>query len=75
MKIEKGIPIPERRSHQPRESKYPFAKMDPGDSIVFTDNKQGKSALAAAYKYARDSGTKFAGRSAKEGPIRIWRVE
>ena len=77
MKIEKGLPLPKIG----KVSKYPFAKMEIGDSVFFADEEGGsKSKPATAAKvYAhraskRKGKIKFAAR-AENGGVRIWRVD
>lgn len=72
IKIEKNIPLP------PKRNKYPFNKMEIGDSI-FCAGKNTKllraSVFSASAQWAKrnNKGVKFT--SAKEGSgIRIWRI-
>jgi len=69
MKIEKNIPLLSRRC------KYPFPKMDVGDSI-FIDGKTTREATArrAASLYGSRNKKKFACRKV-EGGVRIWRIK
>jgi len=62
-KIEKGIEIPDGWS------KYPFSKMEVGDSF-FVKTKSGKS----AYMYSKRHGMRFTVRKEGDG-FRIWRIE
>jgi hypothetical protein len=73
VKIEKSIPPPE-----PKASKYPWAEMQPGDSIFLAgkEGRQGGSYAAAARGVT--GGGKWTSRAVTEGEIkgiRIWRVE
>lgn len=75
-KIEKNIPVPAARS---RVTKYPFDKMDVGDSflIVKQDGEEHEKirmkAVGAACGYAKTKGWKF--RTRKEGEnLRVWRI-
>lgn len=73
MKIEKGI-APEPFSGR---INYPFAEMEPGDSILI-DASNGwevqKKAQTAAYIHAKRHGRKFMSRMQEDG-LRIWRVK
>ena len=66
MDIDKNVPMP--KTHQ--SEKYPFAKMEVGDSF-FSENKAAQS---SAHVFARRrKGMKFVTRAEGQG-IRIWRV-
>jgi hypothetical protein len=74
--IEDGIPLPGSTSE--RSSKWPFSEMKVGQSILV----EGKRADAlcckgysAAFRAGRLYNMKFAGRSAGDGKVRIWRVQ
>ena len=68
-KIEKGIPMPPERCG----TKYPFMKMEIGDSIVIPDMKlQALQSLFAYYK--KKHGRRFVWQ-AVEGGIRVWYAE
>jgi hypothetical protein len=73
MKIEKGIPIPDSRGGGDR-NKYPFGKMEVGDSVFFDGVKSNERPIIAARAYGRAHGLKFAVRI-MDGGARIWRVE
>jgi hypothetical protein len=65
MKVESNIPMPAR---------YPFAKMNVGDSFLIPENVSRSSAAVAAYRYGLANRKKFVTRKTSEGH-RIWRVE
>jgi len=65
MKIESGIPLPER---------YPFAKMKVGDSFLIPESVSRHAAAVAALRYGAANGKKFTTRKTPEG-YRCWRVE
>ena len=67
IKIEKGIPIPER-------SKYPFAEMKPGDSIFIPGKKANQLSLATHTQKLRAKGWRFCSRTVDDG-ARVWRIE
>ena len=72
MKIEKNTPIPASSKGRPR--KYPFAEMQPGDSVFFDGEKVGSNPYVAAQMVGRKKNWKFSGRTI-DGGLRIWRVE
>lgn len=67
--IEKGVPIPHRRS----SPKYPWRQMEVGDSFFAAGARQ-PSLRQQAYAVTRRIGWKFIVRQA-EGGCRVWRVE
>lgn len=74
--IEKGIPIPKTNSGRSKgESKYPFLKMDVGDSVFV---KETRANVVGAYtrtlKQRNNSTFKFICRTV-EGGVRVWRIE
>lgn len=74
--IDKGIPIPNPESG--RRRKYPFDKMEVGDSI-FIEMPEGRaftghSAYALAKQEQTRTGRKFQANYV-EGGFRIWRIE
>jgi len=71
MKVDKHIPIPSG-VWKGRPRKYPFNKMEVGDSF-FTKNPRANVA-AAARMHGRRHGVKFASKVTKKG-CRIWRIE
>ena len=64
MEIEKGVPIPGKRS------KYPFAQMEVGDSFIESVAKQ-----VGIHSCARCFGIKISTRKMGDGTIRVWRVK
>ncbi len=64
--IEKNIPIPE---HKVRNSKYPFADMEIGDSIL----SESPHTVMSAYQYGKRHNKKFMSRKINNN-YRIWRV-
>jgi hypothetical protein len=67
--IEKGIPIPRSSEY---EAKYPFSKMEVGDS--FSVEERRESVASAARSYGCRVGKKFSIRKEGNG-MRIWRVK
>lgn len=70
MMIEKSVPFNE--SIAPK--KYPFAKMEVGDSLFFKTKKEGRSAAGAAYGFGLRNDMKFIARADGDG-TRIWRIK
>jgi len=75
-KVEKGIPVPPKKSGRPKKkvSKYPFAQMNVGDSFCAAAKDRVKIASAAVtYRKTKKRTAKFTTRV--EGKLaRIWRV-
>lgn len=70
MEIEKNVPLRDRLRGGPR--KYPFDRMEVGDSVVIcTEN--AISAKVCANQYGKRAGKQFATRVEGEG-IRVWRI-
>ncbi len=55
-------------------SKYPFDKMNVGDSFEVTDQNMFASTRVAAIGYGKRKGQKFTSRS-RDGVLTIWRTE
>ena len=73
MNIDKGVPAPEKTPHSKNNPKYPFAQMEPGDSI-FVEGQNAKGAAAIrAYSRQRIYGEKYTIKSYDDG-VRIWRI-
>lgn len=79
--IDKDVPLPNARAYRKRTGvKYPFAGMEPGDSIFFPgENKRDKQhpAYMTARNYVKRKGWRMALRSVVEDGqpgVRIWRV-
>jgi hypothetical protein len=75
MKVEKGIPLPPRNNARDGNGKYPFARMEVGDSFFIEADEQTAQRIqnraCNAYRYYRPK--EFATRRI-EGGIRIWRT-
>ena len=90
LKIDKGIPIPESRSHMrtPRHQEFQdiLSVMEIGDSVEFAVDTIWGEGSNKAHRYskegnvfkaiARKQGVKIAQRTSEDkGAIRMWRVE
>lgn len=81
MKIDRNIPLPAaRRTPAGYSSKYPFAKLTPGDSFIIplpADPKKAKAkrvTISGLMLYhARKRGAKYASRRLADG-LRVWRI-
>ena len=62
--IDKNVPLPAR---------FPFDKMEVGDSFVITTKRQ--TASVAARRYGDKHGMKFVTRQMPDGTIRCWRTK
>lgn len=67
-KIEENVPVPKRA----RRSKYPFATMQPHQSVVVPDKSY--AAMIGVLRKHKLDGKKFVIR-AIPGGMRIWRTE
>ena len=71
LKIEKGIPMP--GSLGKGVAKYPFHKMEIGDSVFFEGKTTSSKEYLAANQCGLRKGFKFTGKSV-DGGLRIWRI-
>lgn len=70
--IEKGIPVAEIQMVDP---KYPFEKMEVGDSFFVKHEGKGRNPVAAAiYYYEHKLGRDYTQR-AVPGGLRVWRIK
>ena len=67
-KIEHGIPIPDAHARV----RYPFGKLEPGDSVLIA-GKKGEQVRPATEYWRKKNGWKFRVRTV-EGGARVWRV-
>lgn len=67
--IDTGVEMPRGRT------KYPFGEMLPGDSILFTKEKQANSARVSALRFVRahEPQWQFQLRKVEKG-WRLWRI-
>ena len=70
MELESGVPIPAKK-------RYPFDKMNVGDSVYFDTLREVENAASAAYSYgrSRQNGFRVMRQKMPEGGYRLWRVE
>lgn len=77
-KIEKGILYEEVKKSNRGKSKYPFSKMEVGDSFVVCDYTEKKRSVMAsqvsAYGKKYMNGAKFKCCN-HNGKLRVWRVK
>jgi hypothetical protein len=69
LQIERGVTFPVTRS------KYPFADMEPGDSILFREKAHANSARISSMRFVRlrQPTWKFVMRKVEDG-WRMWRT-
>jgi len=72
-KIENDIPLPSRDRRSPRWEKYPWAKMEVGQSILCMGDDE-KNGPASAYSYGKRHGIAFTQKRTSAG-VRIWRIK
>jgi len=84
--IESGVPLPRvKRNPPPKQEKYPWSRMQPGDSFFVPGGRQTSAdkrpgvVVTVAHNSAekRFPGTKWATRQVTENGIngvRVWRV-
>ena len=68
--IQSGLPVPNRRMKEP---KYPFYKMEVGDSFAYPPNMH-VSIYAYASNFKKNTTKKFAFRQIGD-ECRVWRIE
>lgn len=69
-KIESNVPMPTT----PCQTRYPFAEMKIGDSILFS-SAEGRLARVAAQNWGARNGMRFSSRKVSETSMRIWRIK
>lgn len=73
VKIDRDVPIPERRHGGSRPPIYPFGSMAVGDSFALPGEVAGKLGSAAQKWRGRHPGWDY--RTAKkDGEVRLWRI-
>jgi hypothetical protein len=76
MQIDKAINLP---LEIPPVSKYPFNKMEIGDSVLIPGNMDTKKVYSAARCHAQRAGKKFCSRIEIDSEglkgLRVWRVK
>ena len=70
--IRSDVPLPSPSGRGRRASKYPFSKMEVGDSFVVND-VTARTVRSAVSVFQRKYDVKFAVRTTDEG-IGVWRV-
>lgn len=70
--VSENIEIPE--SKRGRKPKYPFTKMEVGQSVFFPSTKPGGKEAMTAYTTGKRLGFKFVVRAEGDG-VRVWRTE
>jgi hypothetical protein len=70
--IEKGVDLPKKS--RSGHTKYPFLRMEIGDSVVFPLSKV-MTIRAAIVRVQNERGKKFATRKIDDNNFRVWRVQ
>lgn len=76
--IEAGVEVPKAHKPRGRQAKYPWHKMEVGDSILVEGEAASASkckAYSSANTWGARNGVKFTGRTVGERKVRIWRIE
>lgn len=77
MQIDKNIPAPKNIGGAGAPTKWPFTKMEVGDSVL-VDGISCSTAHCPGYNAAKQianrMGFKFTGRAQGDGTVRIWRT-
>lgn len=71
-KVEHGVPIPQLGG--PRNRKYPWDKLQVGDSFT-VPLRMRNSVSACAARYRKVYGKRFSTRMVGDDLCRVWRVE
>lgn len=77
--VDVGIPIPTgKRAYKKKGSKYPFARLEPGDSFQITTAAEDLQRIytavqQAAYAASKKLGHKYTTRKL-ETAVRVWRT-
>ena len=78
MKIEKNVPIPKPFQNSGRKSKFPFSKMEEGDSFLVDGYCPQKMSSISTYgrDYFKRNDSDYTCCARKEGDaIRIWKIK
>ena len=76
IEIEKNIEIPERiDGRKTKPYKYPFNKMEVGDSFRVEDPKSYRGLYYAAYTYGKKAGQEFIVKRLEDNSSRCWRTK
>lgn len=73
-KVEKGIPLPPKRCRHAGVSKYPWEKMEVGDSFCVVGTTRNKIGAVITYREKKHPGEEYSFRSLDNG-VRVWRVK
>lgn len=74
IKLEKKMSKGSVLKSDDKRVKYPFSRMQVGESVFFSGAKTGGKEYSAAISVGRYKGWRFGGKS-EEGGLRIWRIE
>lgn len=68
--IDSGVPLPRGAGKQGRPMKYPWDRMNVGDSTIV----YSRAATQAAWMWGRAHGKRFCSAAAGRGTYRVWRM-
>lgn len=72
--IQRGIPLPERPVQRQRRPRYPWARMEVGDSFLFPRRVKMSSVHNQCWTMSKRLGRKFRAIRTEDG-YRCWRIE
>lgn len=71
--VEKNIKMPSAKKKKKRAEKYPWARMEVGDSFFVPNKSTGAMSAAAVLAKKRHPTKKFSVRTMTDG-VRVWRT-
>jgi hypothetical protein len=71
-RFDRDVPVPDGAGRRGRPAKYPFWKMEIGESVLLADSGDPRS---SAVHYGKRAGKKFVSRRVAGMRVRIWRVK
>lgn len=72
--IQRGIPVPAHPIQRVRRPRYPWARMEVGDSFRFPKRVRAQGAHSQCYAMSKKLGRKFRAIRTEDG-YRCWRTE
>ena len=74
IRVDRDIEMPPRVRSRNGKSVYPWTELEVGDSFLFPEHIQKKSAYSFAYQAGKKHGVKYEVRTVEDG-VRCWRIE
>lgn len=80
MKVESGVPIPKITRVRTTGTRYPFDRMQLGDSFAVPMKDDSEETVlnrvrTAIHRYVKDYGGKFTVRVMDDETVRVWRTK